>query len=100
MPIETPFLNKIKLLTKSNDQKDLQQLESYCYQFAEKFDDFNEEWIPMDRLLIELQLDIANETNFLKRTKFFEKCVGSYGHLEFRVLKCFDRELARDVGLR
>src|SRR5450759_1598493 len=50
LPLETPDINKIRLLARSNDQKDLQQLESYCYQFAEKFDDFNEEWVPMNRL--------------------------------------------------
>ncbi len=72
LPVETPDLNKIKLLARSNEQKDLQQLESYCYQFAEKFDDFNEEWVPMDRLSVELQQDIENEENFLKRNTFFE----------------------------
>jgi hypothetical protein len=73
LPVETPDLDKIKLLARSNDQNDLQQLESYCYQFAEKFDDFNEEWVPMDRLSVELQEDIENEENFLKRNTFFEK---------------------------
>jgi hypothetical protein len=72
LPVETPGLNKMKLLARSNDQKDLQQLESYCYQFGEKFDDFNEEWIPMGRLSVELQEDIENEENFLKRNTFFE----------------------------
>ena len=70
---ETPDLNKIKLLARSNDQNDLQQLESYCYQFAEKFDDFNEKWVTMDRLSVELQEDIENEETFLKRNTFFEK---------------------------
>ena len=72
LPVETPDLDKIKVLARSNDQNDLQQLESYCYQFAEKFDDFNEEWVPMDRLSVELQEDIENEENFLKRNTFFE----------------------------
>jgi hypothetical protein len=72
LPLETPNLSKIKLLARSNNPKDLQQLESYCYQFAEKFDDFNEEWIPMDKLLVELQQNIENEENFLRRTTFFE----------------------------
>jgi hypothetical protein len=72
LPVETPDLDKIKSLARSNDQNDLQQLESYCYQFAEKFDDFNEEWVPMDRLSVELQEDIENEENFLKRNTFFE----------------------------
>jgi hypothetical protein len=72
LPTETPDLYKIKNLARSNDQKDLQQLESICYQFAEKFDDFNEEWVPMERLSVELQQDIENEENFLKRNTFFE----------------------------
>jgi hypothetical protein len=72
LPLEAPDLNRIKLLARSNDHNDLQQLESYCYQFAEKFDDFNEEWVPMDRLSVELQQNIENEDNFLKRNTFFE----------------------------
>lgn len=73
LPDETPDLNKIRLLARSNDQKDQQQLESLCYEFAEKFDDFNEEWIPMNRLAVELNENIENEDNFLKRNTFYEK---------------------------
>jgi hypothetical protein len=50
LPVETPDLNKIRTLVRSNNQNDLQQLETYCYQFAEKFDDFNENWVQMNRL--------------------------------------------------
>lgn len=72
LPAETPDIEKIKTLARSNDQIDLQQLESLCYQFAEKFDDFNEDWILMDRLSVELPQEIENEENFLRRTTFFE----------------------------
>jgi HEPN domain-containing protein len=72
IPVETPNIYRIRQLARSNEQVDLQQLESLCYQFAEKFDDFNEEWVPMDRLTVELPEDIENEEYFLKRTKFFE----------------------------
>jgi len=72
LPAETPDLNKIRTLSRSNDQNDIQQLESLCFQFAEKFDDFNEDWVTMDRLSIELQQEIENEENFLKRNTFFE----------------------------
>jgi hypothetical protein len=73
LPRETPDIEKIKMLARSNDQNNLQQLETYCYQFADKFDDFNEEWVTMDRLSVELQEDIENEESFLKRNTFFEK---------------------------
>jgi CRISPR/Cas system-associated endoribonuclease Cas2 len=72
IPVETPSLDKIKVLSRSNNQKDLQQLESLCYQFAEKFDDFNEEWVTMDRLSAELHEDIAKQEDFLKRNTFYE----------------------------
>jgi hypothetical protein len=72
LPVETPDLDKVRRLARSNKQDDLQQLESFCFQFAEKFDDFSEEWIPMSRLSVELQQDIDNEENFLRRNTFFE----------------------------
>lgn len=72
LPVETPNVDRIKLLARSNEQSNLQQLETICYQFAEKFDDFNEEWVPLDRLSVELPQEIENEENFLKRTTFFE----------------------------
>jgi hypothetical protein len=72
VPVETPGIDKIRLWARSNDQKDLQQLESYCYQFAEKFDDFNEDWVTMDRLSIELPQDIVNQDDFLRRNTWFE----------------------------
>jgi hypothetical protein len=72
VPVETPAIDKIRLWARSNDQKDLQQLESYCYQFAEKFDDFNEGWVTMDRLSVELPQDIVNQDEFLRRNTWFE----------------------------
>ena len=72
MPEETPVIDKIRILARSNVQKDLQKLESYCFQFAEKFDDFNEQWVTMDKISVELPEDIENEENFLKRNTFFE----------------------------
>lgn len=72
LPFETPDLGKIRMLARSSDQKDLQELESICYQFADKFDDFNEKWIPLDRISVELPQEITNEEYFLRRTTFYE----------------------------
>jgi hypothetical protein len=81
LPVETPDLNKIKVLARSGNQKDLQELESYCFQFAEKFDDFNEEWVPMDRLMVELPGEIGNQENFLRRNTFYDRNDSSYVYL-------------------
>jgi hypothetical protein len=60
------------LWARSADPKDLQQLETYCFQFAEKFDDFHEDWVTMDKLSVELPQDITNQEDFLKRNTWFE----------------------------
>ncbi len=78
IPVETPYISRIRQLARSNEQDDLQQLESICYQFADKFDDFNEEWIPFNRLVVELPVEIPNEENFLRRTTLYETRDSSY----------------------
>lgn len=72
LPVETPELWKIKMLARSNKQSDFQELESRCYQFAERFDDFNEEWITLDKLAIDLNEDIGDQEVFLKRNSYYE----------------------------
>ncbi len=72
LPVETPGLSRIRNLARTNNQSSLQQLESLCYQFAEKFDDFDEEWVDLDQLSLELPSEIQNQENFLRRTTFYE----------------------------
>ena len=72
LPVETPGLSRIRNLARTNNQNSLQQLESLCYQFAEKFDDFNEQWITLDQISIELPAEINNQENFLRNTTFYE----------------------------
>jgi len=73
LPVKTPNISRIRSLAGSNDQNNMQQLESLCYNQAERFDDFNENWISLDRLLAELPGEISeSEENFLRRNKFYE----------------------------
>ncbi len=81
LPVETPNIDRIRILARSNEQADLQQLETYCYQFADKFDDFDEKWVSLNRISVELPEDILNEEGFLKRTSFFESSDSTYLYL-------------------
>lgn len=72
VPSNIPELDRISSLFRSNDQSSLAQLELLCYQFADKFDDFDEEWIPMVNLLAELPINIDSQEDFLKRNPYFE----------------------------
>jgi len=72
VPSDVPSLDKIRMSARSSDQNDLQQLETLCYQFAEKFDDFGEGWVTMDRLCVELPQDIVNQENLLRYNTSYE----------------------------
>ncbi len=72
LPVETPGLARIRNLARSNNQASLQQLESLCYQFAEKFDDFNEEWVSFNQIIAEFPSEINNQENFLRYNTFYE----------------------------
>jgi hypothetical protein len=81
VPVETPGIDNIRTWARSSDQKEFQQLESYCYQFAEKFDDFNEEWVTLDKLSIELPQGIVNNEESLKRNKWLETSDSSFVYM-------------------
>jgi len=81
LPAETPSMNKFRTLLRSSSQKDMQELESLCYQFAEKYDDFDEGWVTLDRISIELNKDIGDQENFLRRTNYYESSDSSSVYL-------------------
>jgi hypothetical protein len=81
VPVETPGTDKIRTWARSGDPKDLQQLEGYCYQFAEKFDDFNEEWVTLDKLSIELPQGIVNNEELLKKRTWYETSDSSFVYM-------------------
>ena len=49
LPVDAPNLYQLRQLYRSEKEEDVRQLESYCYQYAVKYDYFNEEWICWSR---------------------------------------------------
>ncbi len=81
LPVEAPNFDRARLWYRSDKQADIQSLESYAYQFAEKFDDFGENWIGMKFLLRELPVDIENESYFLRNNHYYETSDPSFHYL-------------------
>ncbi len=69
---EAPGIDKIKRWYKSTDAEDLSRLEDYCYQYATKYDDFNNSWIPFNNLLIEIPTNIGDQERYLKYNTYIE----------------------------
>ncbi|HEN20774.1 MAG TPA: hypothetical protein ENN86_02055 [Desulfobacteraceae bacterium] len=72
LPVEAPNIDRTRTWFRSYKQEDIRNIESYAYQFAEKYDDFGENWISMKFLLRELPGDIQNESYFLRNNQYYE----------------------------
>ena len=69
---DAPNIENVRKWYRSSRQEDLQSLESYCYQFADKYDDFGEQWINFNYLLRELPNEIDDPGRFLRSHSYFE----------------------------
>lgn len=78
VPIPVPNLKKLQKLYKSEKEDDWDELESYCFQNATKFDNFSDRWIYAQELLNKLPNRINNEERFLRNTKFYETSDSTY----------------------
>lgn len=72
IPLEVPNLKNVRRWYRSDDPNDFNNLEGFCYQFATKFDDFNEQWIPAKLLLEKIPIKITNQERYLRTNRFIE----------------------------
>ncbi|HHJ11227.1 MAG TPA: hypothetical protein ENK25_10125 [Bacteroidetes bacterium] len=78
IPITAPDISKARRWYRSDRDDDYTKLESYCYQYAAKFDDFNDQWILFDLLLKEVPLTISNQERYLRYNPFIEAKDSAY----------------------
>ena len=72
VPASMPDLDKIRKLYKSSEPADINALEDLCFQYAVRFDDYNDEWIPFTQLLLEVPLESSNQEQWLARNSAVE----------------------------
>lgn len=88
IPTETPNIKTLENLVKEDNPNNTAEIETICYQNAMNYDDFNEEWITLDKLSVELPENIPNEDVFLKNNKFYEAQDSLYSYfVSFRDYK-------------
>jgi len=69
---DAPTISRVRTWYRSDRNEDLTELESYCYQFAEKYDYFDEDWISFGNLLQELPNTVSDQERFLRYNTFIE----------------------------
>jgi len=72
LPINSPNIPNVRQWYRSNNSEDLTKLEGYCYQYATKYDYFNENWIPFNLLLNIIPVSVNNQQSYLKYNQYIE----------------------------
>ncbi len=72
IPQGAPNLDRVRGWYRSADENDMNELESYCYQYANKFDYFNDAWIYFDQVVRQLPGEISNQEQFLRYNTYTE----------------------------
>ncbi len=89
IPKDAPNISRVRNWYRSDRSEDMTELESYCYQFAEKYDDFDEDWISFDKLLKELPVAVNDQERLLRYNTYIENDDSLYHYFvnirEFRL---------------
>jgi hypothetical protein len=81
LPVDAPDLYRIRQLYRSEREEDIQQLETYCYQYALKYDYFDEQWVTFGSILKELPLEIRDPERYLRYNRYIEQQDSLYRYL-------------------
>jgi hypothetical protein len=73
IPIGAPQNEQLKKWYKSERSEDFTNLEKYCYAYANKYSDFDEDWISFATIQNQLPEIITNEDEFLTNNRLIEK---------------------------
>ena len=78
---DTPYLSKIKDLYKSTRDDDIKTLDNLAYQAAEKYDYFNDRWMPFSLIQKLFPYQLENSDQYLHQNRSVEMEDGSFLYL-------------------
>jgi hypothetical protein len=73
-----PGIDDVRKWYRSDQREEIRKLDSYCYNYAAKYDYFQDNWVGFDVIKNELPKSIENEDEFLRTNKYLEQADSSY----------------------
>ena len=86
VPRSAPDIYKLRQWYRSDDPESLKNLEAYCFQHAETYDFFNDNWVELSQLLDKIPIQIGNPENYLRYRQTIEASDSTY-HYFIRIHK-------------
>jgi len=94
LPLEAPKMSIFRRLFQSNDDKQLEELRSYCYQYATKFH-LDTTWVNFDEVLENTPMvTINNKVQFLRNNRYYETRDDVYIYF----LKIFEFKISDEIS--
>lgn len=78
VPLTAPNIGSVRTWTRSGSMDDLDKLEKYSINYAEKFDMFNNSWIYFKTLMEQIPLSIDQPSRFLRYNRNIETSDSMY----------------------
>ena len=73
IPKSAPNIENVKVWYKSQDKEYIKKLDSYCYNYASKYDYFDDNWVSFSQIKKELPKKIDNEDELIRNNKYIEQ---------------------------
>ena len=83
LPKNAPNIENAKKWYKSDLREEIKKLDSYCFNYAAKFDYFKESWVSFDVIKKELPKTIENEDEYLRSNRYIEQTDSSFQYLVY-----------------
>ena len=92
--LKAPKLYKLKQWLKSSKLEDQELLSTYCVQYADKYDDFEENWVDFEGIINNIPKRVNNPSKYLTYTKLIE----ARDSISYYLVKISEYKLANDTS--
>jgi len=72
VPLDAPRVDQLRDWSRTNGENDLDQIEKYCINYADKYDDFNDTWVYFSSIKVQLPMQISQPTRYLRYNRNIE----------------------------
>ncbi|MFN2395648.1 MAG: hypothetical protein ABR597_08175 [Bacteroidales bacterium] len=73
LPLDAPEVNRVRRLTRSDDEQDLLALEEYCINNAASYFLDTQSWFVFNDILRDMPINPQNQESFLRNNRFVER---------------------------
>ncbi|MBN1924662.1 MAG: hypothetical protein JW798_02395 [Prolixibacteraceae bacterium] len=80
-PAELTIPDKIRRMLEGNHNNNIEEIEDYIFRFAKKYDNFDNNWIYLNKLLQQTDFYLEDTGKYLKRNKIIEFNKNNEHHL-------------------